>query len=110
MILHVLLTMVTGWFQRHQQHVIAYLQEENRVLKAHLGNRQLRLTDTEHRRLAVLAHESAKLWGDFGMLGGDDRMSGTLHRVILPENMMHRLPTEKSWAVWKTSRHELSFT
>ncbi len=31
MILHVLIAMVAGWLQRHQQQVIAYLQEENRV-------------------------------------------------------------------------------
>jgi putative transposase len=29
---------------------------ENRVLKARLGGRRLRLTDTERRRLAALAH------------------------------------------------------
>src|SRR6266478_5925309 len=56
MILHVLIAMVAGWLQRHQQQVIAYLQEENRVLKAKLGSRRLRLTDTERRRLAALAH------------------------------------------------------
>jgi transposase InsO family protein len=56
MILHVLIAMVAGWLQRHQQQVIAYLQEENRVLKAQLGGRQLRLTDTQRRRLAALAH------------------------------------------------------
>jgi putative transposase len=56
MILHVLIAMVAGWIQRHQQRVITYLQEENRVLKAHLDSRRLRLTDTERRRLAALAH------------------------------------------------------
>jgi hypothetical protein len=56
MILHVLIAMIAGWIQRHQQHVIAYLQEENRVLKVRLGDRRLRLTDTERRRLAALAH------------------------------------------------------
>ena len=56
MILHVLIAMVAGWLQRHQQQVIAYLQEENRVLKAHLGGRRLRLTDPERRRLAARAH------------------------------------------------------
>src|SRR5215475_9391024 len=56
MILHVLIAMVAGWLQRHQQQVIAYLLEENRVLKAQLGGRRLRLTDTERRRLATLAH------------------------------------------------------
>ena len=56
MILHVLIAMVAGWLQRHQQQVIAYLLAENRVLKARLGGRRLRLTDTERRRLAMLAH------------------------------------------------------
>ena len=56
MILHVLIAMVAGWIQRHQQQVIAYLIEENRVLKAQLGGHRLRLTDTERRRLAALAH------------------------------------------------------
>src|SRR4051794_30999985 len=56
MILHVLIAMVAGWINRHQQHVIAYLQEENRVLKAQRGQRRLRLTDTQRRRLAALAH------------------------------------------------------
>ena len=56
MILQVLITMVAGWLQRHQQQVITYRLEENRVLKAQLGGRRLRLTDTERRRLATLAH------------------------------------------------------
>jgi hypothetical protein len=56
MILQVLIAMVAGWLQRHQQQVISYLLEENRILKAHLGARRLCLTDTERRRLAALAH------------------------------------------------------
>jgi putative transposase len=55
MILHILIAMVAGWLQRHQQQVITYLLAENRVLKDQLGGRRLRLTDTERRRLAVLA-------------------------------------------------------
>jgi transposase InsO family protein len=56
MILQVLIAMLAGWIQRHQQQVITYLIEENRVLKAQLGSRRLRLTDTARRRLAALAH------------------------------------------------------
>ena len=56
MILHVLIAMVAGWLQRHQQQVITYLHEENRVLKAQLRGCRLRLTETERRRLAALAH------------------------------------------------------
>jgi hypothetical protein len=56
MILQILLTMLAGWIQRHQQQVITYLQAENHILKAQLGGRCLRLTDTDRRRLAALAH------------------------------------------------------
>jgi putative transposase len=56
MILHILIAMVAGWLQQHQQQTIAYLLEENRILKAHLSGRRLRFSDTERRRLAALAH------------------------------------------------------
>src|SRR5262245_10179270 len=56
MILHVLIAMIAGWMQRHQQQVITYLIEENRVLKTRLDGRRLRLTDTGRCRRAALAH------------------------------------------------------
>jgi transposase InsO family protein len=55
MILPLLLAMLVGWINRHQQQIITYLHEENRVLKTGLRGRQLRLTDTDRRRLAALA-------------------------------------------------------
>ena len=42
-----------GWVNRHQDDLIEYLREENRVLREHLGRRRLRLTDAQRRRLAV---------------------------------------------------------
>ena len=36
MILQVLIAMAAGWINRHQQHVITYLKEENRILRARL--------------------------------------------------------------------------
>src|SRR5437867_5466563 len=56
MILQVLIAMVAGWINRHQQHVITYLKEENRILISKLPRGRLRLDDTERRRLAKLAH------------------------------------------------------
>jgi putative transposase len=56
MILHILIAMVAGSIQRHQQRVITYLQEEKSGLKAQLGGHRLCLTDAERRRLAALAH------------------------------------------------------
>ena len=46
-------TTVAGWINRHQQDVIDYLVEENRVLKGQFRGRRLRLTDDERRRLAL---------------------------------------------------------
>ena len=34
---HFLLLTLAGWTNRHQQHAIDYLMEENRVLREHLG-------------------------------------------------------------------------
>jgi hypothetical protein len=55
MILHVLIALGAGLIPQHQHQAITYLLTENRVLKAQLGGRRLRLPDTERRRLAVLA-------------------------------------------------------
>jgi hypothetical protein len=50
------LVLFSGWINRHQQAVIDYLLEENRVLRAVNGSRRLRLTDDQRRRLAVKGH------------------------------------------------------
>jgi putative transposase len=54
--LQVLLLMFAGWINRQQLQVIGYLQAENRLLKARLGNQRLRFTDAERRWLARKAH------------------------------------------------------
>jgi hypothetical protein len=51
--LHLLAACLIGWLQREQQEVIAYLREENRVLRAELDHQRLRLTDDDRRRLTV---------------------------------------------------------
>jgi len=48
-----LIVMLAGWINRHQQDVIAYLREENRVLKSKFKGKRIRFTDDERRRLAV---------------------------------------------------------
>ena len=53
--LQLLLATFAGWIGRQQTVVIAYLIEENRVLKEQLesGGRRLRFTDDQRRRLAA---------------------------------------------------------
>src|SRR5689334_22920266 len=47
-----LLLAMAGWINRHQQTVIEYLQEENRVLLEQLGGKPKRFTDSQRIRLA----------------------------------------------------------
>ena len=50
---HVFLTALAGWINRHEQAAIDFLREENRVLLEQFGDRRIRLTDDQRRRLAV---------------------------------------------------------
>ena len=51
--LRLLLVTLAGWVNRHQQHVIEYFVEENRILREQLRGRRARLTDDQRRRLAA---------------------------------------------------------
>jgi len=51
--LRLLLATLAGWVNRHQQHVIDYLVEENRALREQLRGRRIQLTDEQRRRLAT---------------------------------------------------------
>ena len=53
--LRFLMLIFAGWVNRSQQNLIEYLQEENRVLREHVGGRRLRFTDGQRRRLAAKA-------------------------------------------------------
>jgi hypothetical protein len=52
---HFLVAILAGWINRHQAAVIAYLQTENRALREQLGDRRIRWTDAQRRRLAEKA-------------------------------------------------------
>ena len=54
---------LAGWMNQRQQNVIEYLREETRVLRKQLGERRLRFTDDQRRRLAVrLKAWDANFW------------------------------------------------
>jgi putative transposase len=53
---HFILAVLAGWVHREQLKVIEYLQTENRSLREKLGNKRLRFTDEQRRRLAVKGH------------------------------------------------------
>jgi len=54
--LQMVLGVLTGWLARREREAIAYLIEENRLLRRQLGTRRLRLTDDDRRQLAARAY------------------------------------------------------
>ena len=82
---------LAGWVNEQQRDVIDYLQEENRVLRDQLGNKRLRLSDDQRRRLAVkakklgrkvLTHERVQVQraASGGPLTGEQRSRGSSTR------------------------------
>ena len=52
--LQIVLGVLTGWLDRREREAIAYLVEENRLLRRQLGGRRLRLTDGDRVRFGSL--------------------------------------------------------
>ena len=85
--LRTLLLTAIGWVSREQQRAIEYLIEENRVLKEQLGNKRLRLTDDQRRRLA----EKGKQLGR--------QLLGRVATIVTPDTIMrwHRQLVAAKW-------------
>jgi hypothetical protein len=54
--LQMVLCVLTGWLDRREREAVAYLIEENRILRRQLRPRRLHLTGADRRRLAARAH------------------------------------------------------
>ena len=67
---------IAGWMNQHQQHVIEYLIEENRVLREQIGNRRLRFSDNQRRRLAATAKKLGR------------RLLAQVATIVTPETLM----------------------
>jgi putative transposase len=64
-----LVVSLAGWMNQNEQHVIHYLIEENRVLREQIGNRRMRFSDDQRRRLAARAKKiGRKLLNDFATI------------------------------------------
>ena len=67
---------IAGWMNQHQQRVIEYLMEENRVLQEQIGNRRMRFTDNQRRRLAAKAKKLGR------------KLLAQLETIVTPETLM----------------------
>ena len=57
------LMVLTGWLDRRERPAIAYLIEENRLLRRQLGGGRLGLTNDDRRRLAARAYRVGRAEG-----------------------------------------------
>ena len=90
--LQYLIASLALWLDRQQQEVIDYLKEENRLLKAKLGDRKIQFTDAERRRLAIRAKAiGRKLLSQLGTLVTPDTLL-RWHRELVAQkwNYVHR--------------------
>src|SRR5262252_1275529 len=87
-----LLMVVTGWLDRREREALAYLVEENRLLRRQLGGRRLRFTDDDRRRLAMRAHR-------LGRAALRD-----LATVVTPDTLLrwHRQLVARKWTYSRT--------
>ena len=85
--LQVLLLTLAGWVNRHQQHVIEYLIEENRVLKDQVKGRRLRLTDDQRRRLGATGRRLGR------------RLLRQVATIVTPDTILrwHRQLIARKW-------------
>ena len=78
-----LLLAVAGWINQRQLQVIDYFREENWVLREQLGDKRLRFSDDQRRRLAVKAKAlGRKILADFATIVTPDTLLAWHRRLI----------------------------
>src|ERR671910_2638784 len=82
-----------GWLEREQRDVIEFLREENRILKAQLHGRRMRLSDDERRRLAVIGERLGR------------QILAQIATIVTPDTILrwHRQLIARKWT-YATSR------
>src|ERR1039458_6908913 len=101
--LQLLLAILAGWLNRHQQNVILYLQAENEILKAQIKGRP-KFTDDERKRLAVLGKAlGRKVLGDVASIVTPDTIL-RWHRQLVAMKWTFRRGGSKRAGVMKEIR------
>jgi transposase InsO family protein len=87
-----LLLTVTNWLDRREREMLAYLIEENRVLRQQLGGRRLRLTEDDRRKLAARAYRLGR------------HALREVATIVTPDTLLrwHRRLIARKWTYAKT--------
>jgi transposase InsO family protein len=93
--LQMVLCVPTGWLDRREREAVAYLIEENRLLRRQLGTRRLRLTDDDRRRLAKRAYRVGR------------RALRDIATIATPDTLLrwHRQLIARKWTYARTAGH-----
>ena len=85
--LHLIPAGLFGWLEREPRDVIEFLREENRVLKAQLHGRRLRVDDHQRRRLAVIGQRLGR------------RILADIATIVTPDTILrwHRELIARKW-------------
>ena len=91
--LQIWFAVLIGWLDRQERDALAYLMEENRILRAQLGGRRLRLTDDDRRRLAVRAFQLGR------------RALRQVATIVTPDTLLrwHRQLVARKWTYARRS-------
>ena len=86
---------LVGWLDQRQKAAVAFLVEENRILRRHVRGR-LRLTDEERRRLARHGHRLGR------------RRLGEVATIVTPDTILrwHRQLIARKWTYACTSSNQ----
>jgi putative transposase len=91
------LGVLTGWLERRERETIAYLIEENRLLRRQLGTRRLRLTDDDRRGLAARAYRVGRAaLREIATIATPDTLLRWHRRLIAQKWTYARLPGRRN--------------
>ena len=78
---------LAGWLDRREHDALAYLMEENRGLRRQVGERRLRLSDDDRRRLAARAYRLGR------------RALREIATIVTPDTLLrwHRQMVARKW-------------